>query len=91
MREKYHELLRQERNKRGLTQVEAAEKIGISRSYYGDIETGRTLPSGRTFLKINDVLPIFLVINDVGKKSSEGGVTNVRWRKAKKFYWRCCK
>ena len=78
MREKYHELLRQERNKRGLTQVEAAEKIGISRSYYGDIETGRTLPSGKIFLKINEVLPIFLAINDVCKKNYEGGRNNVQ-------------
>ena len=78
MKKKYHELLRQERTKRELTQEEVAKKVGISRSYYGDIETGRTLPSGRTFLKINDVLPIFLVINDVGTKSCEGGVTNVR-------------
>ena len=78
MKKKYHELLRQARTKRELTQEEVAKKVGISRSYYGDIETGRTLPSGRTLLKINDVLPIFLVINDVGKKSCEGGVTNVR-------------
>lgn len=78
MEKKYHELLRQERTKSELTQEEVAKKVGISRSYYGDIETGRTLPSGRTFLKINDVLPIFLVIDDVGKKSREGGVKNVQ-------------
>jgi len=51
--------------KKKLTQKEAAKKIGISRSYYSDIENGRTLPSGKTLFKINNILPIFLAIDDV--------------------------
>ncbi len=45
-----------------------AAKIGISRSYYGDIETGRTIPSGKVFLKINEITSIFLLNDDVGKR-----------------------
>lgn len=57
--------LKAERKKRKWTQHGVAEKIGISRSYYNDIENGRVLPSGRVLLKLNTVLPIFLILNDV--------------------------
>lgn len=63
--ENYHLKLREFRKEKKWTQKETAEKIGISRSYYSDIENGRTLPSGKTLFKINNVLPIFLTINDV--------------------------
>ncbi len=63
----YYERLKEERRKKGWTQKEAAEKIGISRSYLSDIENGRTLPSGRLFLGINEVLPIFLLTNDADR------------------------
>lgn len=65
MNNNYHINLREERSKRKWTQKETAKRIGISRSYYSDIENGRTLPSGKTLFKINDILPIFLAINDV--------------------------
>lgn len=65
MNSNYHINLRIERLKRKWTQKDAAKKIGISRSYYSDIENGRILPSGKTLFKINNVLPIFLNINDV--------------------------
>ncbi|HFM7538654.1 TPA: helix-turn-helix domain-containing protein, partial [Enterococcus faecium] len=36
--------LRLLRKKRGLTQNELSKIVGISRSYYSDIENGRVLP-----------------------------------------------
>lgn len=63
--------LKNERKKAGLTQKEAASRIGISRSYYSDIENGRTLPSGGILFKINDILPIFLLLNDADRVQYE--------------------
>jgi len=68
----YHVELKTERLKRKWTQKEAAKRIGISRSYYSDIENGRTLPSGKVFFNINNVLPIFLKINDVNTFQMSG-------------------
>jgi len=59
----YHARLKEERHKKKWTQKETAGKIGISRSYYSDIENGRTLPSSKILFNINNVLPIFLPIN----------------------------
>lgn len=52
------------------TQLEAAEKLGISRSYYSEIETGTSLPSLSLVLKINNVFPFFLLINDADRNDS---------------------
>lgn len=71
MNRNYHVNLKEERLKRKWTQKETANKIGISRSYYSDIENGRSLPSGKTLFKINNVLPIFLNINDVNTSQWE--------------------
>ncbi|MGX7395440.1 helix-turn-helix domain-containing protein [Carnobacterium mobile] len=49
------------------TQVEAAEQLGISRSYYSEIETGISLPSLSLVIKINSVFPFFLLINDADR------------------------
>ncbi|MEK4023501.1 helix-turn-helix domain-containing protein [Sporosarcina sp. FSL W7-1283] len=70
--------LREERKKRGWTQKKAAEKIGISRSYFSDIENGRTLPSGEILFNINDEFQIFLIICDADRVRNESGrkVTN---------------
>lgn len=68
----YCSKLKEERKKIKLTQSCVAEKVGISRSYYNDIENGRTLPSGKVLLKINKVLPIFLILNDVNSDDLEG-------------------
>lgn len=65
----YNLMLKKKRKSLKLTQEEMADKIGISRSYYGDIETGRTIPSGKVFLKINEITSIFLLNDDVGKKT----------------------
>lgn len=66
----YHLRLKEERKQRNWTQKEVSEKIGISRSYYSDIENGRSLPSGKVLFKINEVLPIFLTINDADRDKS---------------------
>ncbi|MGI2256287.1 helix-turn-helix domain-containing protein [Staphylococcus cohnii] len=62
--ERYRFLLKSKRKELNLTQYQVSEKIKISRSYYSDIENGRTFPSGKMMLRINEVLPIFLFIND---------------------------
>lgn len=67
----YHVKLKEERHKKKWTQKETAGKIGISRSYYSDIENGRTLPSGKILFNINNVLPIFLTTNDADRVRME--------------------
>lgn len=39
----------------GLTQQQAAKLIGISRSYYGEIELGQKNPSGSIAKKISEL------------------------------------
>lgn len=58
-------LLKHQRLRQNKTQLEVSKSVGISRSYYSDIENGRSFPSGKVLLKINEVLPIFLIMNDV--------------------------
>lgn len=52
MREKLKEL----RISKNLTQEEFAKKIGISRTYYTNIEKGRYIPSLITANKIKNIL-----------------------------------
>jgi transcriptional regulator with XRE-family HTH domain len=40
------------------TQKDLAEKTGISRSFIGDIESGRTMPNDETLKKIADALEV---------------------------------
>jgi len=42
------------RKERGLSQHQLASQIGISRSYYSEIEVGVKTPGGRTAKKIAD-------------------------------------
>jgi putative transcriptional regulator len=42
-----------DRQQMGLTQDEVAKRVGISRSYYNQIETGERNPSGLVALKIS--------------------------------------
>lgn len=65
----YGSKIKNKRKKEKLTQEEASKKIGISRSYYSDIENGRVIPSGKIILKINKVFPIFLDIDDVNNRN----------------------
>lgn len=68
---KYSTWLKEERNRRKLTQKEVADQTGISRSYYSDIENGRSLPSGKIIFNLNNVLPIFLKQNDADRVSND--------------------
>jgi len=52
---RYIQLLRQ---KRGLTQEVFAEKLGLSITYIGKLETGIYAPSFKTMCKIAEVLGI---------------------------------
>lgn len=70
-KETYHIQLREKRRKNGWTQQETAIRVGISRSYYCDIENGKKTPSGKLLFKINEVLPIFLTKNDADKGQKE--------------------
>lgn len=40
----FHEVLRRMRTERGVLSAKVADAIGISRSYYSDVERGRVLP-----------------------------------------------
>ncbi|MGW7973671.1 helix-turn-helix domain-containing protein [Staphylococcus xylosus] len=70
--ERYRFLLKSKRKELNLTQYQVSEKIKISRSYYSDIENGWTFPSGKMMLRINEVLPIFLFVNDAKRDIKEG-------------------
>lgn len=74
--ERYRFLLKSKRKELNLTQYQVSEKIKISRSYYSDIENGRTFPSGKMMLRINEVLPIFLFINDAKRDFKE----EIKWQ-----------
>lgn len=50
-------IIYRKRNK--LSQKECANKIGISRSYYSDIENKRSKPSFDTLEKMNDLFLFF--------------------------------
>lgn len=51
-------MIRELRNKGGMTQKELAEKADISTSYLCDIEVGRTNPSLRTLERISKAFGI---------------------------------
>ncbi|MBM6086527.1 helix-turn-helix transcriptional regulator [Staphylococcus epidermidis] len=61
--------IKNKRKEYKLTQKELAIKVGVSRSYISDIENGRLIPSGKIILKINQILPIFLDIDDVNNRN----------------------
>lgn len=54
------EKLRLLRRKRGWTQSEMAERIGIARTYYNSIERGKICAGFATLLKIASVLKVKL-------------------------------
>ena len=51
------------RTERGLTQVELAEEVGISRSYLAGVERGRYHPSLKILFRIAEVLGVYLTVN----------------------------
>jgi len=50
--------LKKGRNQSGLTQLEVAEKVGISANYYARIERGQISPSLETLKDIMNILKI---------------------------------
>ena len=50
--------LKQQRKSLGLTQEEVAEKMGIGRTYYTEIENGNRTGSWNIWLKIGEALEI---------------------------------
>ena len=55
---KIGQVARADRVSLGLTQAEAAERIGISNEFYARIERGKTMPSVPTLSKMADALTI---------------------------------
>lgn len=65
--EKIGTVLKTAREKAGLTQAELAERAGVTRAYYADVERGRYTPSLRVLSKLSEILNIdlnFLKEND---------------------------
>ena len=71
--EKIGTVLKASREKAGLTQIELAEKAGVTRAYYADVERGRYTPSLRVLAKLSEILNIdlnFLKENDGNTSNS---------------------
>lgn len=58
MDEKFNENLKNAREKRGLSQKDVAEKIGVAKSTYSLYESGNREPNVQTIKKIADLLKI---------------------------------
>lgn len=61
------ESLKRKRQDIGLTQEELAKNVGISRTYYADVEAGRYNPSLKVFKKLAKILDLdvnYLIKND---------------------------
>lgn len=63
----FNEALKLVRAEKGITQNEASKLVGISRSYFADLESGRYLPSGRVMLKLDEAFNIFYLLKNDGK------------------------
>lgn len=61
--------LKRSRQKKNLTQAEVADRAGISRSYYADLETERYNPTLETLVKLAPILDLSL--DDLAKKMTE--------------------
>ena len=55
----YRSKLKSKRKEMKYTQQQVADKLGISRSYYSDIENKKKMPNGSIVFKLNEVLPLF--------------------------------
>lgn len=58
MSKKFHELLKQTRINRGLSQKEVAEKLGVAKSTYSMYESGYREPNLETIIKIADIYDV---------------------------------
>ena len=60
MKEQIAELLKKVRNEKGWTQQYVADKVGISRVYYTDMENGRYTPSLKVLARLSVLFDIDL-------------------------------
>jgi putative transcriptional regulator len=60
------------RKEQQLSQQKVADLVGISRSYYSEIEVGVKTPSGKTAKKIADIFDVDMAIffDDHGREMS---------------------
>ena len=58
MSKKFHELLKQTRLSKGLSQKEVSEKLGVAKSTYSMYESGTREPNIQTILKLAELLSI---------------------------------
>lgn len=58
MGDKFNENLKAAREKRGLSQKEVAESIGVAKSTYSLYESGNREPNVQTIKKISDLLSV---------------------------------
>lgn len=58
MGDKFNENLKDAREKRGLSQKEVAESIGVAKSTYSLYESGNREPNVQTIKKISDLLSV---------------------------------
>ena len=58
--EKFHEKLKMLRKKKGLTQQEIADEIGINRGSYSNWEKGKREPSFENLVKLADLFDVSL-------------------------------
>lgn len=66
------EWLVQMRKKLNKSQSEVATAVGISRSYYSDIENGRRDPGGKTAKKLAEYYKVDMALffKEIGRKTS---------------------
>ena len=55
-----NDIIRDARIKSGMTQQETADKTGVSRSYYADVERGRYTPSLKLLGRLGSLFDIDL-------------------------------
>lgn len=69
LRDSISEALLITRKRSKMTQEEFSKVIGISRSHYSDIETGKSNPSLEVLDKINSKQHIFFIDTDADRKN----------------------
>lgn len=78
MNSEYGERLKRARLLRGLTMQELGDKVGITKQAISKFEKGKIIPSGKTMVKIAEVLNLTL---DYFFKSEDkkAKLTNIHW------------
>ena len=83
--------LTQKRLSKNLTQLEVANKVGITQNTYNNIELGKVDPRAKTYLKICKILgcnldEIFLPLSTQKMSKKSGSNSKPRVRKTKKSH-----